>query len=144
MPVLSSPSLRGPGGSLARGSGHQRCPVLEEPLSYGLCIGSLHRQVTHTGVKREREAGCGSQRGHPRGGSDGYVLPRGQRPTSLAGVCPEGAGRKSACWRPDCEAAEMLLCSLLFLKHRENNPPTWANGASPGKAPNPTPPPLSG
>lgn len=62
--------------------------------------------------------------GYPGEGSNGYVLPRGQRPTSLTGVCPGSADRKSASWWRDCETTQTVLCSLPFLKHLENKPPS--------------------
>ena len=136
VPVLSSSSSSGPRGNLAgtlatRGTQHRGATFLP----------TLHwfsdRSPAQVWKGKQRQAADHSGEGCPGGRSDGYVLPRGQWSTGLAGGCPGGRGRNSAFWRLDCEAAEMVLCFLLFLKDLETNPIHLGKWSITWKSPSP-------
>lgn len=149
VPALVSSLPGGPWGHLARSPGHQRCSVLDEPLSYRLWTGSLQTGDMHTNERTQRQAedhsgGVGGWEGDPRGESNGCASLRGQQHARSGDknmsdqlACAQGGGdRQSAAWRLGREAEETMLYSAFCQALWEPASSTWASGATLEK-PNP-------
>lgn len=135
VPALVSPSPAGLWGHLARSPGHQRRPVLEEPLSDRLWTDSLQTGDMHTKERKQRQAEDHSEGTLEEKAIGVYCWGDNNMPDQLP-FHQGGADRQCAVWRLSCEAVETRAGLSVFCQAPwKPTSSTWTSGVAPRKSP---------